>query len=43
LIVEIGGNQVENRPIITISGRSIPPEMEEKYDNWTEGLISPFT
>jgi hypothetical protein len=33
---------MENKPIITISGRNVPPAIEEKYDNWTEGAYIPL-
>jgi hypothetical protein len=32
---------MENRSVITLSGRNIPPEIEEKFDNWTEGAYIP--
>lgn len=33
---------MENRPIITLVGRSIPPALEEKYDQWSEGAYIPI-
>jgi hypothetical protein len=33
---------VENKPIITLSGRTVPPAVEEKYDQWTEGAYIPL-
>jgi hypothetical protein len=33
---------MENRPIITFFGRTIPPDLEEKYEMWSEGAYVPI-
>jgi hypothetical protein len=37
-----GGNKMENRPVISFTGRTAPADIEEKWTMWREGAYIPL-